>query len=59
MNGMMRTVLAQAGDGGGISMTPEQHLVLSYVVALGLLFGYAMWLWMATRRNAKKRSDQG
>ena len=57
MNGIPQGVMAQAAGGG---MSPEQHLVFAYIVALGLLAAYAVRLWAAHaafRRRDSRRDD--
>ncbi len=41
-----------------MSLSPFVHTVLAYVVAIGLLWGYVAILWLSSRRQLTKESDQ-
>ena len=39
-------------------MSGEYYLILAYVVGLGLLWGYAGWLWNTSRHLCRRERDR-
>lgn len=35
---------------------PQDYLLLAYVISLGVLWGYAVWLWVAGRRLKRRQT---
>ena len=38
-------------------MTAEGYVILAYVLGLGMLWGYGVWLWIAARALNKEQRD--
>ena len=37
-----------------MNMDPLQHTILAYIVAIGLMLGYAVAIWLSSRRSTTK-----
>ncbi len=37
-----------------MNMDPLQHTILAYIVAIGLMWGYAVTIWWTSRRSITK-----
>ena len=54
-------ILAESAPAAGLELTLDQHVALAYAVVIVLLWGYAAWVCLASRKRRQRAaaSDAG